>query len=156
MFRYILKRLLSVIPTLFVLITLAFFLMRLAPGGPFDEEKPVPRVIQERLEAAYGLDQPLHVQYVRYVGNLLKGDFGPSYQYKDRTVTELIRAGFPVSLRLGAIALLLACWIGITAGAIAALRQNSPLDHSVMTVAMVGITIPNFVVAPLLILVFAG
>ncbi len=154
MFRYFISRLVGAIPTLFIIVTLAFFLIRLAPGGPFDSERPVPPQIAENLNQAYHLDEPLPLQYGRYVWNLLHGDFGPSFKYHDYSVTELIRSGFPVSLRIGGLAILLALFIGVLLGALAALRQNSWLDYGVMSVAMTGIAIPNFVMAPLLTLVF--
>jgi len=153
-FRYFISRLVGAIPTLFIIVTLAFFLIRLAPGGPFDSERPVPPQIAENLNQAYHLDEPLPLQYGRYVWNLLHGDFGPSFKYHDYSVTELIRSGFPVSLRIGGLAILLALFIGVLLGALAALRQNSWLDYGVMSVAMTGIAIPNFVMAPLLTLVF--
>ena len=154
MFRYFISRLVGAIPTLFIIVTLAFFLIRLAPGVPFDSERPVPPQIAENLNQAYHLDEPLPLQYGRYVWNLLHGDFGPSFKYHDYSVTELIRSGFPVSLRIGGLAILLALFIGVLLGALAALRQNSWLDYGVMSVAMTGIAIPNFVMAPLLTLVF--
>ena len=155
MLRYAFKRLLGAIPTLVVLITLAFFMIRIAPGGPFDTEKALPPEIEANLNAAYHLDEPLWQQYLRYMGNILQGDFGPSFQYKEFSVNELIGQGFPVSLTIGGLAILLALVVGSTLGTIAALRQNKPTDYTVMTLAMTGISIPNFVVAPLLILVFA-
>ena len=155
MIRYALTRFLGAIPTLLILVTLAFFMIRAAPGGPFDAEKALPPEIEANLRAAYHLDEPLVQQFGRYVLNLARGDFGPSFQYKDYSVTELIAAGFPVSLRLGGSAMLLALLVGVTAGTIAALRQNSRSDHAVMAVSMTGISIPNFVMAPLLILLFA-
>lgn len=155
MLRYSLTRFLGAIPTLLILITVAFFMIRAAPGGPFDAEKQLPAEIEANLRAAYHLDEPLPKQFGRYVWNLARGDFGPSFQYKDYSVTELIAAGFPVSLRLGGFAMLLALLLGVTAGTIAALRQNSRTDHAVMAVSMTGISIPNFVMAPLLILLFA-
>ncbi len=155
MLNFLFRRLLSAIPTLFILIGLTFCLIRIAPGGPFDAEKQLPAEIEANLRAAYHLDEPLYQQFGRYVSNLVRGDFGPSFQYREFSVTELIRSGFPVSLRLGGLAMLLAFWIGVTAGSVAALRQNSATDYSVMTATMVGISIPNFVVAPMLILVFA-
>lgn len=155
MLQFILKRLLGAIPTIFVIITIAFFLIRVAPGGPFDQERTLPPEIQANLNKVYHLDKPLVAQYGMYLKNILHGDFGPSFQYKDRTVTELIGIGFPVSLQLGGIAILLALVIGSTLGITAALRQNTGVDYSVMGVAMTGITIPNFVMAPLLILLFS-
>jgi len=154
-FAYSLKRFIGAWPTLLLLVTLAFFLTRAAPGGPFDTEKTLPPEIQANLDRKYHLDESLPKQYLRYVADLVRGDFGPSFQYKDYTVNELIGTGFPVSLRLGGIAILLAFFIGATVGTIAALRQNSATDYSVMAASMTGISIPNFVMAPLLILVFA-
>ncbi|MFP4334055.1 MAG: oligopeptide ABC transporter permease OppB [Wenzhouxiangella sp.] len=153
--RYIFRRLLGAIPTLFILVTIAFFLIRIAPGGPFDAEKTLPAEVQANLDAKYNLDQPLFIQYVRYLGSVLRGDLGPSFQYSDFTVNELIAEGFPVSIRLGASALVLALVFGVAIGTIAAWRQNSRLDYALMGSAMTGIAIPNFVLAPILILVFA-
>jgi oligopeptide transport system permease protein len=130
-------------------------MIRLAPGGPFDSEKQLPPDIEANLRQAYHLDEPLYQQFGRYIGNLAQGDFGPSFQYRDFSVTELIRSGFPVSLRLGILAMSLALVIGVLAGTVAAIRQNSKVDHGVMASAMIGISVPNFVVAPLLILAFA-
>ena len=155
MLRYSLKRLLGAIPTLLILMTLAFFMMRAAPGGPFDTEKSLPPEIQANLDKKYHLDEPLIQQYGRYLLDIMKGDFGPSFQYKDYSVNELIATGFPVSLRLGLSAIALALVIGVALGTIAALRQNSGTDYTVMTLAMTGISIPNFVLAPILILVFS-
>jgi oligopeptide transport system permease protein len=155
MLSFALKRLLTAIPTLLVLLALSFALIRVAPGGPFDAEKELPPEIEARLVEAYHLDEPLYMQFGRYLGGLMQGDFGPSFQYKDYTVTELIAAGFPVSLKLGGLAMLLALSFGIAIGTIAALKQNSSTDHVVMASAMLGISIPVFVMAPLLILFFA-
>jgi len=155
MLSFALRRLLSAIPTLLVLLALSFALIRVAPGGPFDAERQIPAEIQERLNATYHLDEPLWMQFSRYLGNLLQGDFGPSFQYKDYTVTELIAAGFPVSLQLGGLAILLALAAGVSMGTMAAMNQNSRIDHVAMGVAMTGISIPNFVLAPLLVLLFA-
>lgn len=154
MFSFILKRLAGAIPTLLIIVTLAFFLIRAAPGGPFDKERSVPAEVAANLNAVYHLDAPLWEQYLYYLGNAVQGDFGPSFQYRDFTVTELIGAGFPVSLSLGLTAIFLAITIGMSLGAIAALKQNSAIDYAVMATAMIGITIPNFVMAPLLTLVF--
>lgn len=155
MLAYTIRRLLGAIPTLLILIGLAFFLIRAAPGGPFDTERSLLPEIEANLRAAYHLDEPLYQQFGRYLWGLLHFDFGPSFQYRDYTVTELITAGFPVSLQLGLSALVVALLVGVTAGSIAALRQNSAVDHGVMAVSMTGISIPNFVMAPLLVLVFA-
>jgi oligopeptide transport system permease protein len=155
MLTFAFKRLLTAIPTLLVLLALAFALIRVAPGGPFDAEKELPPEIEARLNAAYHLDEPLYQQFGRYLVDLSQGDFGPSFQYKDYTVSELISAGFPVSLKLGGLAMLLAMLAGISIGTWAALRQNSRTDHAVMALAMTGISVPVFVMAPLLILFFA-
>lgn len=154
MLGYALGRLLGLIPTLFLIVTAAFFLMRLAPGGPFDEEQAVPAEITANLQAAYGLDQPVHVQYGRYLAGLLRGDLGPSFKMKDFTVAELIARGLPVTLAIGAAALLAALCIGVPLGLLAARRQNGWVDHAVMGIALAGIAVPNFVVAPVLALVF--
>lgn len=153
--RHSATRLLGLIPTLLVLITIAFFLIRVAPGGPFDGEKILPPEIRANLDAKYHLDEPLVQQYFRYLGQIITFDFGPSFQYKDWTVNELIARGFPVSMTVGGLAMILAFIVGTLIGIIAALRQNTAVDYSVMGVAMLGISIPNFVVAPLLILVLA-
>ena len=152
---FLLRRLLSAVPTLFILVTVAFFLIRVAPGGPFDAEKTLPPEVQANLDRKYHLDEPLWRQYVRYLGDVARGDLGPSFQYRDYTVNELIAQGFPVSLRLGASALLLAFTVGVGLGIVAARKQNTVTDYTAMTVAMTGISVPNFVVAPLLILGFA-
>jgi len=154
MLSYALRRLLQVVPTLFVIVTAAFFVMRLAPGGPFDQEQTLPPEIAANLEAAYGLDQPMIVQYGHYLASLVHGDLGPSFKYKDFRVSELIVRGLPVTLTIGALALLLAVGLGVPLGMLGALRHNGALDHAVMGVALVGIAIPNFVVAPVLALLF--
>ncbi|MGB5104555.1 MAG: ABC transporter permease subunit [Steroidobacteraceae bacterium] len=151
---YALRRLLGLVPTLFLIVTAAFFLMRLAPGGPFDEEQAVPAEVTANLQAAYGLDQPVHVQYGRYLAGLLRGDLGPSFRMKDFTVAELIARGLPVTLGIGAAALLAALSIGVPLGLLTARRQNGWVDHAVMGVALAGIAVPNFVVAPVLALAF--
>jgi len=150
---YTLRRLLGAIPTLFLIITISFFIMRLTPGGPFDKERPVPPEIEKHLLAAYNLDKPLLEQYVIYLGDILQGDFGPSFTVQDFTVAELIAVNLPASMKLGGYALILSILIGIPLGSIAALRQNSWIDYSVMGVAMTGIAVPNFVIAPMLTLV---
>src|SRR5210317_491461 len=153
--RHAAVRLLGLIPTLLVLITIAFFLIRMAPGGPFDGEKILPPEIRANLDANYHLDEPLLQQYFRYLGQVATLDFGPSFQYKDWTVNELIAQGFPVSLTVGLTAIVLAFFVGTMLGIAAALRQNSAVDYSLMGFAMLGISIPNFVIAPILILLLA-
>src|SRR5471030_2688308 len=128
--------------------------MRAAPGGPFDQEQALPPEIMANLQSAYGLDRPIWTQYGRYLKSLAHGDFGPSFKYKDFTVTELIGQGFPVTLQLGTIALSLALALGTPVGIFAALRHNSLADYATMSVAVVGIAIPSFVVLPFLALVF--
>lgn len=150
-----LRRLATAVPTLLLLVTAAFFLMRAAPGGPFDDERVMPAEIQAQVEAAYHLDEPLWRQYLIYMGNLARGDLGPSFRYEGRTVNELIAAGLPVSLTIGGLALAMALLLGALAGITAALRRGRFTDHAVMALSMTGISIPNFVIAPLLILGFA-
>lgn len=152
MFAYTLRRLLTAVPTLFVIVTIAFFMMRVAPGGPFDRERALPPEIEANVLRAYDLDQPLWRQYTDYLTKLSRGDLGPSYKFRDFSVSELIAAGAPASLQLGAAAIVLATLIGISLGTVAALAHNGKLDHAVMLVAMTGIAIPNFVMAPLLTL----
>lgn len=154
MLRFIGKRFLEMIPVLFVIATLTFFMVRLAPGGPFTTEKSIPPEIQKKLEAFYGLNKPLFQQYLDYMGNLLKGDLGPSFKYATWSVNELIWSAFPVSLELGCYGLAIALTLGLGAGIIASLRQNSAADHISMSLAMLGICVPTFVIGPLLILVF--
>ncbi len=155
MLRYALLRLLGAIPTLLLVIVLAFLLMRAAPGGPFDAERVLPPEIAANIERAYHLDEPLPKQLARYLAGLAKGDLGPSYRYRDYTVSELIATAFPLSLKLGALAMLLAVAVGVSTGVIAALARNSLLDRSVMAFAMTGISVPVFVIAPVLVLLFA-
>jgi len=155
MLSFILRRLLSSIPTIFIVITLSFFMMRLAPGGPFNLERPLEPQVLANLNKAFLLDQPLPVQYLHYLGNLLHGDLGPSFVYRDFTVGELIAKSLPYSLILGSWALAVGVIGGVILGSFAAVRQNSAFDHLVMSFANIGITVPSFVVAPILSLVFA-
>ena len=154
MIRYFLSRLAGAIPTLFLIVTVTFFLMRAAPGGPFDQEQTLPPEIMANLQSAYGLDRPIWAQFGRYLGALAHGDFGPSFKYKDFTVTELIRQGFPVTLELGLIALSVALLVGIPVGIFAALHHNSAADYATMSLAVLGLAIPTFVVLPFLGLLF--
>ncbi len=155
LFAFALRRLLAAIPTMLLVILIAFLMVHAAPGGPFDTERVLPPEIEARMEAAYDLDKPLPMQFLRYVGDLLKGDFGPSYRWRDYTVSELIRGALPLSALVGGLAMALALVLGTAAGIAAALRKNTWVDRSVMTIAMTGISIPVFVVAPVLVLVFA-
>ena len=155
MHSIILRRLLQAIPTLWVIATATFILLHLTPGGPFDTEKNVSEEVQAIINAHYGLDRPLHVQYFRFLGQRLSGDFGPSYKYSGWDVDEIIAQSFPVSLELGFYALLVAIVVGIPIGVIAALRHGHPSESFLMAFAMLGICLPTFVLGPLLILVFS-
>jgi oligopeptide transport system permease protein len=151
---YALRRFFGALPTLFIIVTLTFFMMRAAPGGPFDSNRRLPPEVEHNIEAAYNLDKPLLQQYLIYLDKLAHGDLGPSFKNKDFTVAQLIGVGLPVSAKLGLSAMALALFLGALLGIWAALRQNDWQDYSVMTVAMFGITIPNFVTAPVLTLIF--
>lgn len=155
MLKFIFRRLLEAIPTLLVLITVSFFMMRLAPGSPFTGERSLPPEVLANIEAKYHLNEPLYSQYFRYLGQLAQGDFGPSFKYKDFSVNDLVSQAFPVSLEIGIYAFVLALILGVTAGVIAALKQNTVLDYTVMGFAMTGVVIPSFVIAPLLVLLFS-
>ena len=150
MLRYCVIRLLQAPIVLFLLVTITFFLIRFAPGGPFSGEKKHSAEVQAALEAKYHLDKPLAAQYFRFIGQLLKGDLGPSLKHKERNVNEIIGNHLPTSMLLGSLAISLALMLGLSAGIIAALRQNTVLDYSVMTVAVLGISLPTFVIGPLL------
>jgi oligopeptide transport system permease protein len=154
MIRMIALRLFWAVPTLLAVITVTFFLMRAAPGGPFDTEQQMSPVIEAQMRVRYGLDQPLGTQYTRFLGGVLQGDFGPSYKYKDMSVRELILDGLPVSATIGSLAMLLALLLGIPLGMVAGLNHNKRLDTLVMGISMLGITVPPFVMAPLLALFF--
>ena len=154
MLRYVLKRLLTAIPTMFVIVTLSFFLMRVAPGGPFNQEKGLNPVIKANLEKQFHLDEPLVMQYLYYLNDLLHGNLGPSYNLPEFTVNELFAKGLPISIQLGATALVLALFFGSLMGIAAALRQNKPADYAVIATATAGSTIPSFVIAPLIQLAF--
>ena len=154
MLRFILYRLLQAIPVLLVVVTVTFFLVRLAPGGPFSAEKAVPPEVLKALEARYHLDQPISAQYLGYLGDLLHGDFGPSFRYPGRSVDEMIFSGLPTTAELGLYALLIALVLGTAAGVIAALRPNTAQDYLPMSAAMIGICLPSFLLGPLLLLVF--
>lgn len=150
----ILRRLMTAIPTLLVIILASFFLMRLAPGGPFDGERPLDPATQAALQQAYGLDQPLWEQAWLYISRLVQGDFGPSLVYRDFTVSELIAQGLPISLTLGGLAILLALVIGVTAGLYAAVQAGKAVDKTIMMLATVATALPTFVTGPALALFF--
>jgi oligopeptide transport system permease protein len=154
MWRFIVGRLLQAIPVIFIVITATFFLVRAAPGGPFDAEKAVIPEVKQALERQYRLDLPLHEQYFAYLKDLAQGDLGPSFRYPGRTINELIESGLPATAELGAYALLIAIFIGSLAGISAALRPNTLQDYIPMSFAMIGICMPTFLLGPLLVLVF--
>jgi oligopeptide transport system permease protein len=152
--RTIVRRLLSVVPTLFLVVTIAFFMMRVAPGGPFNLERPLDPKVMDNLQRFYHLDDPVWRQYLNYLWGLAHGDFGPSFYWRDFTVGELFAKALPISAGLGAAALILALVFGVAAGAFAAMRHRGVADHLAMSAASVGVTIPSFVIAPLLQLIF--
>ena len=156
MIIFIAKRLLSAVPTLLALMTLTFFIMKVVPGGPFDEEKALPPEIKANLNAKYHFDEPVWKQYARYLGDVAHGDFGPSYRYLGgRTVNDIIADALPVSVELGFYAIILAIVVGVPVGVLAAWQKNSWLDFSAMFWAMAGVSLPNFLVASILVLVFS-
>ena len=154
MLRFVARRLLQTIPVLFVIVTATFFMVRFVPGGPFTSEKAIPPEILHNLEAHYGLDQPLWKQYANYLGRVLRGDLGPSFKYANHSVNEIIAAKLPVSLELGAEALVIALIVGLPLGVLAAIRRNTWLDYLCSGIGMMGICVPVFVGGPLFALVF--
>jgi len=155
MLKLALRRISGLIPTLFVIVSVSFAIIRLAPGGPFDQEQTLTPAVRANLERLYGLDQPLPVQYARYLGALAHGDFGPSLRQRDFTVGELIRQGLPLSAALGLLAIVLAVLTGIPAGMLAALWRSPPVDFTLAALVALGIALPSFVIGPVLALVFA-
>jgi oligopeptide transport system permease protein len=152
---YTFRRLLIAIPTMLAIITMAFLMMRAAPGGPFDGERKLPAATEQAIAAKFGFDKPLHEQYFDYVGGVLQGDFGPSYKTLGKSVNQLIADGLPISLTIGSLAMLLGLGLGTLLGVFAGLRQNTAADFTVMGVAMAGISIPTFVTGPILILLLS-
>ncbi|MCP4971534.1 MAG: oligopeptide ABC transporter permease OppB [Arcobacter sp.] len=155
MLKFIIKRILIAIPTLLILISISFVLVHSAPGSPFTDDRDISPELMKNIEAKYHLDKPLYVQYVYYLKDVISWDFGPSFKYKDFTINELVNESFSVSVKIGIWAFILAIVIGVACGVIAALRQNSKIDYFVMSFAMVGVAIPNFVLGPILVVVFA-
>jgi oligopeptide transport system permease protein len=155
-FHYILRRLAVMVPVFFLVVAMVFFMIRFAPGGPFDSERQVPPEIMKNLEAKYNLDQPLIVQFGMYLRDLAHFDLGPSFKYANRTVNEIIAESFPVSVELGLLALMWALIIGVGAGMVAALKPNSALDYFPMSFSILGICLPTFVIGPLLVLCASG
>ena len=155
MTKYIIKRLLGMIPTILIIITLSFFIVRIAPGGPFDGERALPEVVKRNIEAKYHMDEPLWKQYLRYMADVLTGDLGPSYKYKDHDVNYLIFNSIPNSIVLGLIAMAIALIFGISLGTLAAVKHNTVLDYIPMALAALGLSVPLFVFGPILQYVFA-
>jgi len=155
MLSFVLRRLLGLIPTLLTIVVLSFVVIRVAPGSPFTTERGIPPEVLVDLNAKYGFDRPLLEQLARYLGGLAHGDLGLSTKYPQRTVNEIIADGFPATLLLGSVALIWALIVGSLAGIIGAIRQNTAWDHGLMTAAMLGISVPSFVLGPLLVLVFS-
>ncbi|MGF1696044.1 oligopeptide ABC transporter permease OppB [Vibrio lamellibrachiae] len=155
MIKFMMKRIFEAIPTLLVLITVSFFLMRFAPGNPFSSERPLPPEVMANIEAKYGLDKPVFEQYTTYLTNILQGDFGPSFKYQDYTVNELIAVALPVSAKVGLIAFIFTVIMGVSVGTIAALKHNTWVDYTIMSTAMLGVVMPSFVLAPALIYLFS-
>jgi oligopeptide transport system permease protein len=152
---YLVRRLLWIIPVLFVVSIITFFLMHSVPGGPWDREKRLPDAVQSRLNNEYGLDQPLYVQYINWAGQFIQGDLGPSYRYQDRRVNDIVADGLPTTIQLGVMAFLLAVVVGIPLGILAALGHNRWPDYLSTSVSIIGIATPSFVLAILLIVVFS-
>ena len=148
------RRLLGLVPTLFCIVSASFFIVRLAPGGPFDQEQALAPQIRANLDQLYGLDQPVGVQYLHYLNGLAHGDFGPSFKLRDFSVGELISQGLPLSLTLGSAAILLAILLGIPLGIVAAMRRNTGVDYGITTLVVLGVALPGFVTGPLLALIF--
>jgi oligopeptide transport system permease protein len=156
MLRFLLRRLVVAVPTVFVVITVAFFMMRAAPGSPFDKDRKLPPEIELNVKKKYHFDEPLVVQYGRYLGGVLTGDLGPSLKYQDKSVLDVLKENYAVSLKLGLTAIIIAAFTGVSLGVLAALRQNRPADYVTMAIAILGVCIPSFVTAPLLQLVFGS
>lgn len=154
MLAMILKRLLTAIPTIFVIIVVSFLIIKLAPGSPFDSQTQLDPEQIANLEAAYNLDKPILVQFWSYFTGLLRGDMGQSFVFRDRTVSEIIAQGFPVSAQIGLATVVVGTVLGVSLGLIAALRKNSLVDYGVMSITMAGIAVPTFVTAPLMVLFF--
>ncbi len=153
--KFIFRRVLSLIPTMFLIVTLSFFLIRLAPGGPFSREKKVTPEVMQNLLKKYHMDEPLFKQYLRYMGDVIRGDLGPSFKNKDYSVNELIFTSLPNSLILGVVSLCIALILGVSVGIVSALNRNTKIDYAAMSAAVIGISVPLFVVGPVLMLVLA-
>ncbi len=155
MLSYIARRLLVAIPTLLFIALVSFWLMHIAPGGPFDMERPMPEIVRANIEAKFHLNEPFFVQFFIYISNFVQGDLGPSFVYHDFTVTQLVSQSWPVSAILGALSFAIAVPLGMLFGTIAALKRNSRLDYMLMSLSMTGVVIPAFVLAPILVTIFS-
>lgn len=155
MAKYIFKRLIGMIPVLFAVATVTFFLIRVAPGGPFDSDRKIPAEILKNINAKYHLDEPIHLQYIRYLGQLMQGDLGPSFRYASRSVNEIISETWATSATLGIAGMIYALFLGISSGIVAASKPNSLRDYIPMTISLLGVCLPSFVIGPLFILVFS-
>src|SRR5688500_3829070 len=155
MFRFVVRRLLVTVPMVLVVISLTWALIRLAPGNFYEGERQLPASIEKNIRAKYGLDQPVYVQYWRMISSIMRLDFGNSLRYENETVNDILRRTVPVSAAIGTLAYLLALLVGVTTGTVAALKQNSKLDYAAMGLSMLGISVPNFVLAPILVLIFS-
>ncbi|KOO15208.1 oligopeptide transporter permease [Vibrio xuii] len=155
MLLYILRRLLIAVPTLLFIALVSFWLMHIAPGGPFDMERPMPEVVRANIEAKFHLNEPFIIQFFIYIGNFIKGDLGPSFVYQDFSVTELVAQSWPVSAVLGVISFCISVPLGMVLGTIAALNRNGKLDYLLMSLSMTGVVIPAFVLAPVLVTIFS-
>lgn len=155
MLGFILRRLLIIIPMALLVVSVTWILIRMAPGSFYSDERTLPPAVEENIKAKYGLDKPLYQQYFMMLGNIVKGDFGDSLRYQEQSVNEIIARHFPYSATVGALAYFLALLIGLTAGIVAALRQNSGFDYASMAAAMVGLSVPNFVLGPILVIIFS-
>ncbi|MEH0759492.1 oligopeptide ABC transporter permease OppB [Vibrio sp. 16] len=155
MLLYILRRLLIAIPTMLFIALVSFWLMHIAPGGPFDMERPMPDVVRANIEAKFHLNEPFIVQFFIYIGNFVRGDLGPSFVYQDFTVTQLVAQSWPVSAVLGVISFCISVPLGMVLGTIAALNRNGKLDYLLMSLSMTGVVIPAFVLAPVLVTIFS-
>ncbi|MGD8116014.1 oligopeptide ABC transporter permease OppB [Vibrio sp. TRT 29B02] len=155
MLLYILRRLLIAVPTLLFIALVSFWLMHIAPGGPFDMERPMPEIVRANIEAKFHLNEPFIIQFFIYIGNFIQGDLGPSFVYQDFTVTELVAQSWPVSAVLGVISFSISVPLGMLLGTIAALNRNGKLDYLLMSLSMTGVVIPAFVLAPILVTLFS-
>ena len=155
MFGFILRRLLIIIPMALLVVSVTWVLIRLAPGSFYSNEKTLPPAIEANIKRKYGLDKPWYQQYFLMISNVVRGDFGDSLKYQGESVNDIIKRHLPYSATIGALAYLVALMVGLSAGIVASIRQNSGFDYGSMATAMLGLSVPNFVLGPILVLVFA-